>query len=130
MAMTTIENQTVPWLLPSTLPCKNIGLRSNKTILLKTDQDERLNHTLNPAEHEDILLAYIEEVKWPNETWINTKTSSAIEFHLKHNAKKEKFVKNWAQILVGKCFRSRVVGHYVQSDAEKWYEVDMWQLPD
>ena len=49
-----------------------------------------MNHTLNPADHEDILLAYIKEVKQPNETWINTKTSSAIEFHLKHNAKKEK----------------------------------------
>ena len=53
------------------------------------DQDERLNRTLNPAEHEDILLAYIEEVKWPNETWIDAKTSSAIEFYLKHDAKKE-----------------------------------------
>ena len=53
------------------------------------DQDERLNHTLNPADHEDILLAYMEEVERPNETWINTKTSSAIEFHLKHDAKKE-----------------------------------------
>ena len=53
------------------------------------DQDERLNRTLNPADHEDILLAYIEEVKRPNETWINAKTSSSIEFHLKHNAKKK-----------------------------------------
>ena len=53
------------------------------------DQDERLNHTLNLADHEDILLAYIEEAKQPNETWINMKTSSAIEFHLKHDAKKE-----------------------------------------
>ena len=25
----------------------------------------------------------------PNKTWINAKTSSAIEFHLKHNDKKE-----------------------------------------
>ena len=53
------------------------------------DQDKRLNHTLNPADHEDILLAYIKEAKRPNETWINAKASSAIEFHLKHDAKKE-----------------------------------------
>ena len=53
------------------------------------DQDKRLNCTLNPADHEDILLAYIEEAKRPNETWINAKTSLAIEFHLKHDAKKE-----------------------------------------
>ena len=59
------------------------------TIVEEPDQDERLNHTLNPASHEDILLAYIEEVERPNETWINAKTSSSIEFHLKHDAKKE-----------------------------------------
>ena len=59
------------------------------TIVEEPDQDERLNRTLNPASHEDILLAYIEEVERPNETWINAKTSSAIEFHLKHDAKKE-----------------------------------------
>ena len=57
------------------------------TIVEEPDQDERLNRTLNPANHEDILLAYIEEVERPNETWINAKTSSAIEFHLKHDAK-------------------------------------------
>ena len=59
------------------------------TIVEEPDQDERLNHTLNPANHEDILLAYIEEVEQPNETWINAKTSSATEFHLKHDTKKE-----------------------------------------
>ena len=59
------------------------------TIVEEPDQDERLNRTLNPASHEDILLAYIEEVERPNETWINAKTSLAIEFHLKHDAKKE-----------------------------------------
>ena len=30
------------------------------------DQDKRLNHTLNPTEHEDILLAFIEEIEQPN----------------------------------------------------------------
>ena len=48
------------------------------TIVEEPDQDERLNRTLNPADHEDILLTYIEEVERPNETWINAKTSSAI----------------------------------------------------
>ena len=59
------------------------------TIVEEPDLDERLNHTLNPASIEDILLAYIEEVERPNETWINAKTSSVIEFHLKHDEKKE-----------------------------------------
>ena len=59
------------------------------TIAEDPDQDERLNRTLNPADQEDILLTYIKKVKCPNETWINVKTSSAIEFHLKHDAKKE-----------------------------------------
>ena len=40
-------------------------------------------------ENNEILLAYIKEVQKPNEIWINTKTFNAIEFHLKHNKKKE-----------------------------------------
>jgi hypothetical protein len=51
------------------------------------DQDETLNKTQNPAENEDILVAYIEEVQRPNQIWINAKTSAATEFHLKHDEK-------------------------------------------
>ena len=53
------------------------------------DQDEEFNRTQNPIRNEDILLNYIEEVQRPNEIWINAKTSAAIEFHLKHDEKKE-----------------------------------------
>jgi hypothetical protein len=59
------------------------------TIMEEPDQEEALNRTRNPAETEDILLAYIEEVQRPNEIWINAKTSAAIEFHLKHDEKKD-----------------------------------------
>jgi hypothetical protein len=59
------------------------------TITEETDQEENLNHTQNPTENNEILLAYIEEVQKPNETWINAKTSNAIEFHLQHDDKKD-----------------------------------------
>ena len=47
------------------------------------------NRTQNPTEGNEILLAYLEEERKPNELWINTKTTAAIEFHLKHDDKKE-----------------------------------------
>ena len=59
------------------------------TIVEEIDQEEILNHTQNPTENDDILLAYIEEVQRPNEIWINAKTSNTIQFHLKHDDKKE-----------------------------------------
>ncbi|HET6992228.1 MAG TPA: hypothetical protein VFJ43_12925, partial [Bacteroidia bacterium] len=62
---------------------------SKPTIAEEPDQDEGLNRTQNPAKDENILLAYIEETQRPNETWINAKTSTAIEFHLKHDEEKE-----------------------------------------
>ena len=58
------------------------------TMVEEPDEDENLNRTQNPTE-DDILLAYLEEVQWPNDIWINAKTSPAIEFHLKHDEKRE-----------------------------------------
>ena len=40
-------------------------------------------------ENDEILLAYMEEVRKPKKVEINAKTSNAIEFHLKHDEKKE-----------------------------------------
>jgi hypothetical protein len=57
------------------------------TITEEPDQDEWLNRTQYPAP-DDILLAYIEEEQRPNEIGINAKTTTAIEFHLKHDEKK------------------------------------------
>ena len=52
----------------------------------ETDEDAHLNKTLNLVTNEtDILAALVEE----EESWINTKTSNAIEFHLQHDEKKE-----------------------------------------
>ena len=59
------------------------------TITEEPDQEEKLNRTQNPTTDNEILLAYIEEVRKPNEIWINAKTTSAIEFHLKHDEKKD-----------------------------------------
>ena len=58
------------------------------TVEEEIDVDERLNRTQNPTES-DIYLGYLEEIRKPNEIWINAKTSPAIEFHLKHNEKKD-----------------------------------------
>jgi Retroviral aspartyl protease len=59
------------------------------TITNEPDREEHLNQTQNPTVNNEILLAYLEEVQKPNEIWINTKTTSAIEFHLKHDERKE-----------------------------------------
>src|SRR5882762_10430592 len=59
------------------------------TMTEEPDEEEKLNRTQNATENNEILMAYIEEVQVPNEIWINAKTSNAIEFHLKHDEKKE-----------------------------------------
>jgi hypothetical protein len=61
----------------------------NATIAEEIDREERLNRTQYPTPDNEILLGYIEELQRPNDIWINTKNSSAIEFHLKYNEKKE-----------------------------------------
>ena len=58
------------------------------TMVEEPDEDENLNRTQNPTK-DDILLVYLEEVQRPNDIWINAKTSPAIEFHLKHDEKRE-----------------------------------------
>ena len=52
------------------------------------DREEHLNHTQHPN-HDEILFAYIEEIRRPDEVCINVKTSNAIEFHLQHDEKKD-----------------------------------------
>ena len=52
----------------------------------ETDKDAHLNKTLNPVINKTDILTALEDEK---ETWINTKTSNAIEFHLQHDEKKE-----------------------------------------
>ena len=64
-------------------------LRPKPTIIEEKDEEEHLNQTQNPTPDNEILLAYLEEVQKPNELWINTKTTTSIEFHLKHDEKKE-----------------------------------------
>jgi len=59
------------------------------TISEETDKEEHLNRTQYPTNHDEILLGYMEEIQRPDEIWINAKTSNAIEFHLKHDEKKE-----------------------------------------
>ena len=65
------------------------AIGSKPTIHKEPNEDAELNRTQNPTENNEILLAYMEEVRKPNEIEINAKTSNAIEFHLKHNEKKE-----------------------------------------
>ena len=60
-------------------------LASQPTITEEPDSEEKFNHTQNPTEGNEILLAY----QKPNKLWINAKTTTAIEFHLKHDDKKE-----------------------------------------
>ena len=59
------------------------------SVIEEPDKEKHLNQTQNPTSDDEILLAYAEEVQKPNELWINTKTSNAIEFHLQHDEKKE-----------------------------------------
>ena len=53
------------------------------------DKDEHLNGTQNLTPDNNVLLATLEELEEMDKVWICTKTSSSIEFHLKHDEKKE-----------------------------------------
>ena len=64
-------------------------LASQPTITEEPDSEEKFKSTQNPTKGNEILLAYLEEERKPNELWINAKTTTAIEFHLKHDDKKE-----------------------------------------
>jgi hypothetical protein len=60
------------------------------TVVDEEDEEEDLNRTQNPAPDNNILLAIVEELEEEmDEVWIRTKTSSSIEFHLRHDEKKE-----------------------------------------
>ena len=62
-------------------------MKTKPTIMEEPDKEEHLNQTRNPTPDNEILVAYLEELLSPNKTWINAKTSKAIEFHLKHDKK-------------------------------------------
>ena len=66
-----------------------MAMELKTTIIKEQDEEERLKWTQNPTENNEILLAYMEEAQRPNEIEINAKTLNAIEFHLKHNEKRE-----------------------------------------
>ena len=53
------------------------------------DPQAELNWTLSPSPNNKILLAYVEDLTKQDAIWINTKTSSSIEFHLKHDEEKK-----------------------------------------
>ena len=55
----------------------------------RKDPQAELNRTLHPSPNDEILLAYVEDLTEQNTIWINTKTSSSIEFHLKHDEEKK-----------------------------------------
>ena len=59
------------------------------SVIEEPNKEKHLNQTQNPTPDNEILLAYVEEVQKPNELWINTKTSNAIEFYLQHDEKKK-----------------------------------------
>ena len=83
----------------------------NDAIVEEKDVEEHLNRTQNPTYHgeilrfneldeviptleeREILNTWVEkmekEAEKPSETWINAKTSDSIEFHLKHDEKKQ-----------------------------------------
>ena len=54
----------------------------NPTLEEEKDPQAELNRTLHPSPNDEILLAYVEDLTEQNTIWINTKTSSSIEFHL------------------------------------------------
>ena len=65
------------------------AMETKPTIAEEPDKEEHLNQTRNQTPDNEILVAYLEELLPPNGTWINAKTSNAIEFHLKHDEKKD-----------------------------------------
>jgi hypothetical protein len=76
------------------------AIPSKPTITEEKDEEEGLNGTQNPTLDNNILLTIVEELEEIDEVWIQTKTSNSIEFHLKHDEKKDdiplenKFQKN------------------------------------
>lgn len=67
-----------------------LARKTIQKIVEEEDRDEKLNRTQNPTKGNNpgisILSTWIEEME---EVWIRTKTSNSIEFHLKHDEKKE-----------------------------------------
>jgi hypothetical protein len=64
------------------------------TIYEEVDEEEGKNRTQNPILDDtnmdmNILSAWVEEMEGQDEVWIHAKTSNSIEFHLKHDEKKE-----------------------------------------
>ena len=64
-------------------------VKPKPTVTEEPDKEEHLNQSRNPMPDNEILVAYLEELLPPNETWIKAKTLNAIEFHLKHDEKKD-----------------------------------------
>ena len=64
-------------------------MKPKPTVTEELDKEEHLNQSRNPMPDNEILVAYLEELLPPNETWIKAKTLNAIEFHLKHDEKKD-----------------------------------------
>lgn len=62
---------------------------SKPTIEEVEDPQAELNRTKTPTPENELLLAFVEESAELDEVWINTKTSSSIEFHLKHDDKEK-----------------------------------------
>ena len=75
-------------MLRAKTPTRRI-VKPKPTVTEELDKEEHLNQTRNPTPDNEILVAYLEELLPPNKTWINAKTSNAIEFHLKHDEKKD-----------------------------------------
>ena len=71
------------------LRAKALARQAMDRIEEETDPQKNLNRTWNPSLDNDIILAYIEDHNKQDTIWINTKTSSSIEFHLRHDEKKE-----------------------------------------
>ena len=63
-----------------------LGLREPlpKPAITEEEDKEHLNGTQNPTPDNNVLLATLEELEEMDKVWIRTKTSSSIEFYLKH----------------------------------------------
>ena len=53
------------------------------------DSQAALNRTQNPLLDSEVTLALLQDSMESDPIWINTKTTSSIEFHLKHDQKKD-----------------------------------------
>ena len=85
-----IKKKDIGKLLPL-LWAKTLALQAMEKPTLKEEEDPqaKLNQTVNPSPHNEILLAYIKDLAEHDTIWINTKTSISIEFHLKHDEEKK-----------------------------------------